>query len=131
MRIIKTLLFICACFALCSFFSPRSNGPWVFIGDKIAAYTTDRDVLHVEGNDAFRQIKLKITGANLHILDVVIFFENDEEMDVQLRSRYRQGQESRVIDLPGGLRRIKKIEFLYSTVGFVKGRARVAVWGRK
>jgi len=36
-----------------------------------------------------------------------------------------------VIDLDGGLRHIKRIEFWYETKGFRKGRARVAVWGYK
>jgi hypothetical protein len=51
--------------------------------------------------------------------------------DVSIRNHIRQGGESRLIDLTGGLRHLKKIEFWYETKGFARGRSRVAVWGRK
>jgi hypothetical protein len=104
---------------------------WRFIGDKWAAFGADRDVLIVGGNDAFRQIKIKVTNGPLHISDVDIYFENGEKMNVVLKNNFRAGMESRVIDLPGGSRRIDKISFLYSTIGRSKGRARVAVWGKR
>jgi hypothetical protein len=106
-----------------------TTGGWNFIGDKIADYGIDRDVLWVTNNNEYRQIKLKVTGAPLHIIDMNVYFENGEKLYVELRNNFREGSESRVIDLPGGIRRLKKIEFLYETIGFVKGKARVAVWG--
>lgn len=133
MRYIKTITAFLAFTALMSFSNPYKNIPlkWDFIGDKVAAYGTDRDVLWVTGNDMYRQIKIKVTGAPLHIIDMDVYFENGEKMNVELKNKFRQGQESRVIDFPGGERRIKKIEFLYSTIGFAKGKARVAVWGNR
>jgi hypothetical protein len=50
---------------------------------------------------------------------------------VPLRVLIPKGRYSRIIDLNGGLRHISKIEFWYETKGFAKGKARVAVWGRK
>lgn len=118
--------------SLFSFVIPSNTlQDWRFIGDKIAAYGVDRDVLWVTGNDAFRQIKIRVTSAPLHIIDMDVYFENGEKMNVPLKNNFRQGQESRVIDFPGGLRQIKKIEFLYETIGVRKGKARVAVWGKK
>jgi hypothetical protein len=133
MRYIKAITAFLAFTALVSFVDPFKNIPlkWNFIGDKIAAYGTDRDVLWVTGNDLYRQIKIKVTGAPLHIIDMDVYFENGEKMNVGLKNRFRQGQESRIIDFPGGERRIKKIEFLYSTVGVVRGKARVAIWGNR
>lgn len=118
--------------SLFSFVIPSNTlQDWRFIGDKIAAYGVDRDVLWVTGNDAFRQIKIRVTSAPLHIIDMDVYFENGEKMNVPLKNNFRQGQESRVIDFPGGLRQIKKIEFLYETIIVRKGKARVAVWGKK
>ena len=133
MRYIKSIsasVIIATCFL---FFTPvkSSAQAWQFIGDKIAAYGVDRDVLWVTGNDAFRQIRIRVTSAPLHIIDMDVYFENGEKMNVPLKNNFRQGQESRVIDFPGGLRQIKKIEFLYETIGVRKGKARVAVWGKK
>lgn len=132
MRYIKfsvLLLLISALFSFNTAHAPAQG--WKFIGDKIAAYGTDRDVLFVTGNDMYRQIKIRVTGAPLHIIDMDVYFENGDKQNVELKNHFRQGQESRAIDFPGGERRIKKIEFLYSTMGFAKGNARVAVWGKR
>jgi hypothetical protein len=133
MRYIKTLAALLVFTTLLSFCSSSKKAMhnWKFVGDKIAAYGTDRDVIFVTGNDFYRQIKIKVTGAPLHIMDMDVYFENGEKINVALKNKFRQGQESRVIDFPGAERRIKKIEFLYSTIGFAKGKARVAVWGKR
>lgn len=104
---------------------------WKYIGDKWAAFGPDRDVLRVGLRDEFRQMKLKVTDGPLHIEDMDVYFENGEKMNVVLKNHFRAGQESRVIDFPGGVRRLDRIEFKYSTIGRAKGRARVAVWGRR
>ncbi len=132
MRYLKSLLLLLGIVTLFSFIvPPKATQGWTYIGDKIAAYGVDRDVLWVTGNDAFKQIKLRVTSAPLHIIDMDVYFENGEKMNVALSFKFKQGQESRIIDFPGGLRQIKKIEFLYETIGVRKGRARVAVWGLK
>ena len=132
MRYIKSFLLLVGITTLFSFIvSSNTLQDWRFIGDKIAAYGVDRDVLWVNGNDAFRQIKIRVTNAPLHIIDMDVYFENGEKMNVALKNNFRQGQESRVIDFPGGVRQIKKIEFLYETIGVRKGKARVAVWGKR
>lgn len=105
---------------------------WKFIGDKTVSFGVDRDVIHTGNtNDEFRQLKLKVTDGPLKVYDMKVHFDNGEVQDIQLRSLIRKGGESRVIDLNGGIRRLRKIEFWYETKGFVRGRARVAVWGKK
>lgn len=123
------LLVVIAFTTLNSFASVQKG--WHFIGDKWAAFGSDRDVLRVGGNDAYRQIKIRITDAPLRIDDMDIYFENGEKMNVPLKNAFKAGQESRVIDLPGGVRKLDRIEFLYSTIGRAKGKARVAVWGKR
>jgi hypothetical protein len=65
------------------------------------------------------------------MLDMKVYFDNGSVQDVQIRSLIAEGGTTRIIDLDGGLRHLSKIEFWYETVGFAKGKARVAVWGRK
>jgi hypothetical protein len=107
------------------------NG-WRFIADKIVAFGVDHDVI-VTGNtnDDFRKLKLRVTDGPLKMYDMKVYFDNGDVQDVSIRYRIPQGGESRVIDLNGGLRHIKRIEFWYETKGFRKGRSRVAVWGYK
>lgn len=131
MRFIKAFLFVAALASLSFVTINMSHQQWKFIGDKKVNFLIDRDVIHVRGIDSYRQIKLKVTGGPVHILDMDIHFENGDKFDVAIRNRIPKGGESRLIDLPGGSRRIRKIEFLYETRGFLKGRARMAVWGRR
>ncbi len=72
---------------------PDSAPPkWKFISDKIVAYGVDHDVLHVTGlNDNYRQIKLHVTDAPLNIIDMKVYFENDEVFDIAIKSEFRQG----------------------------------------
>ncbi len=132
-KIFSTLLAV-ALFSFFTSFKPAgtSSAEWKFIGDKNVRFGVDRDVIHCGNvNDDFRQIKLKVTDGPLKVYDMKIYFDNDEVQDVSIRNQIRKGGESRLIDLTGGLRHLKKIEFWYETKGFARGRSRVAVWGRK
>ena len=128
---------IAAVFSLTSSFTSiktsqtNKTGDWFFLEDKNVGFGVDHDVIHF-GNwkDDVRQIKLKITDGPLKMFNMKVHFDNGSTQDVSLRLRFAQGSESRVIDMDGGLRHLTKIEFWYETKGFVRGRARVAVWGR-
>jgi hypothetical protein len=112
--------------------SPTKNpGIWFFLGDKKVGFGVDHDVIHF-GNwkDDVSQIKLKITDGPLKMYKMIIHFDNGTTQNVEMRNRFAQGSESRVIDLDGGLRHLKKIEFWYETKGFVRGRSNVNVWGK-
>ena len=108
------------------------QGAWKFIADKKVSFGVDHDVIYTGNvNDDFRQLRLKVTDGPLKMYDMKVYFDNGEVQDVSIRFQIRQGGESRVIDLIGGLRHLSKIEFWYETKGFMKGRARIAVWGKK
>lgn len=106
-------------------------GDWFFLEDKKVGFGADHDVIHF-GNwkDDVRQIKLKVTDGPLKMYSMKIYFDNGSIQNVELRNRFAQGSESRVIDMDGGLRHLSKIEFWYETKGFARGRSRVAVWGK-
>jgi hypothetical protein len=137
---LTTILFstmIAAIFIGGSAFTPAKKagtitaGDWFFLEDKKVGFGVDHDVIHF-GNwkDDVRQIKLRVTDGPLKMYSMKIYFDNGTVQDVELRNRFAQGSESRVIDMDGGLRHLSKIEFWYETKGFARGRARVAVWGR-
>ena len=129
---ILLLLFTVSLFSFTTKSKEVAPGPWIFIADKSVSWGVDHDVIHTGNvNDDFRALKLRVTDGPLKMYDMKVTFDNGEVQDVTLRALIRQGGESRVINLNGGLRHITKIEFWYETKGFLKGRARVAVWGRK
>ncbi len=135
MRLTKIALLFSA-IALFSFTTLKNNsnvkpGEWFFLGDKNVGFGADHDVIHF-GNwkDDVRQLKLKVTDGPLKMYSMKIYFDNGSVQDVQMRNRFAQGSESRVIDMDGGLRHLTKVEFWYETKGFARGRSRVALWGR-
>jgi len=138
MRLTKVLFgtMMVAIFALATSFTTnraakKEAGDWFFLEDKKVGFGVDHDVIHF-GNwkDDVRQIKLKVTDGPLKMYRMKIHFDNGTTQEVELRNRFAQGSESRVIDMDGGLRHLEKIEFWYETKGFARGRSRVAVWGR-
>jgi hypothetical protein len=104
---------------------------WTLIGSRVVNFGVDRDVIAVRGRDAFRAIKIKVVDAGLHMYDMDVVFENGEKMNVPIQFNFREGEESRVIDFPGKMRRIKKIEFTYDTKGIMKGKAKILVFGKR
>lgn len=130
-------LTVLAFFSLClfSFNRPASPavkaGDWFFLADKNVSFGVDHDVI-LFGNwkDDVRQLKLRVTDGPLKMYKMKVHFDNGSVQEIELRNRFAQGSESRVIDLDGGLRHLSKIEFWYETKGFLRGRSRVAVWGR-
>ena len=133
MKPLKIVLFLLAFTPLSiSTAQNAARADWRFMADKWVNYGVDRDVI-VFGDlkDDFRQIKIRITDAPLRMYDMKIYFYNGDVQDVALKSLFRQGDESRVIDLNGGMRHLRKIEFWYETKGVLRGKARVAVWGKR
>ncbi|HEY6062964.1 MAG TPA: hypothetical protein VIV35_05115, partial [Chitinophagaceae bacterium] len=104
---------IAAVFTLTSSFTftkkskENKAGDWFFLEDRKVGFGVDHDVIHF-GNwkDDVRQIKLKITDGPLKMYDMKIYFDNGSVQNVELRNRFAQGSESRVIDMDGGLRHL-------------------------
>lgn len=137
MRLTKILFstVIVAVFSLTSAFTTisikKTASDWFFLEDKKVGFGVDHDVIHF-GNwrDDVRQIKLKVTDGPLKMYNMKVYFDNGSVQNVELRNRFAQGSESRVIDMDGGLRHLTKIEFWYETKGFLRGKSRIAVWGK-
>ena len=132
MQLTKAFLLL-ICVSLFSFTTvSKPTAGWRMLGDKKVGFGVDHDVIHFANwGDDVRQLKLKVTDGPLRMYNLKIHFDNGGVQDVELRNRFNQGSESRVIDLNGGLRHLSKIEFWYETRGFLRGKSRVEVWGRE
>ncbi len=110
---------------------PDNTRPWELLGVRQVNYAVEHDeivVTRAEGLFTALQIKVKRGPVNMH--RIVVHYGNGERDEIELRENFRAGSESRVIDLPGNKRIIKKVDFLYDTKNLANRKGVVELWGR-
>lgn len=112
-------------------FHTEPNRPWELLGVKKVNYGLDRDEIMVTAQEGlFNGLKLKVKRSPINIHKLAVHFGNGEVEEIELRENFRAGSESRVIDLPGNRRVIRKIVIWYDTKNLAVGKGAVEVWGR-
>lgn len=107
------------------------NQAWEKLGARTVTMTADHDEILVTANEGiFTAIQLRILKAPIHITNINIIFGNGDNENVVLDQNYPAGSETRVIDLVGNKRIIRKVNINYRSVPTQKGRAVVTLWGR-
>jgi hypothetical protein len=103
----------------------------VRLGKVTASHTADHDKIKVEGrNDDFRKLKFRVTDSPLNMHKIIVTYDNGGSERLDVRENIARGGETREIDLQGGQRSIRSIEFWYDTKGLLNGRAEVIAYGR-
>lgn len=106
-------------------------GKWSMIGQKSVKRVSEYDDFTPPGSGIYSALKLKILNSRVQFDRIVIEFETGRNMDIPLNVVIPENGESRIIDLPGERRKIRRIRFKYNTKGLFNDRAIVQVWGRK
>ncbi len=107
------------------------GGDWELLGTRRVNFRADRDVVPVTGVEGrFTALKLEVEGGNLELYNVRVVFGDGQSFSPETRFVFREGSWSRTIDLPGGARVIRRIEFLYRSE-LKRGRAWLRVYGRQ
>ena len=108
-------------------------GAWTLLGERVVNDRVDHDTILVttaEGN--FTALKITVQRRPVHFLDMKVNFANGTTQDVALRTVIPAGGESRVVDLTGGDRVIRSVEFTYEANSIGAGkRAHVRLFGRR
>ena len=112
---------------------PGNPGSWRLLGTVTANHTTDHDQIIVAGPyDYFRRLKFKVTNSPLSLLRMIVRYDDGGAPEkIEVRCNIPKGGESREIDLKGGKRKIKAVDFWYETKGFLNGRANLTLFGIK
>lgn len=128
------LLMLCAMTLFTLSFTTENNafkGPWEMLGMRKVNYSLDRDeIIVTRAEGIFTALKVKVKKAPINMQKLVVTFGNGEIEELELRNNFAAGSESRVIDLPGNKRVIKKIVFWYDTKNIANRKGIVEVWGR-
>ena len=104
---------------------------WEILGLRKVNKSFDRDeivVTRMEGT--FNALKFKVKYRAITMYDMKVHYGNGSVEDIKLRVHIPAGGESRVIDLRGGNRVIKKVVFRYETKAERGKRAEIRLFGR-
>lgn len=128
----KIKLFLAALTALLAMsFSTLETKPWELLGSRKINYGIDRDeILVTRADGVFSAIQLRIKRSPINMHKLAIHYGNGEVDEIDLRESFRAGSMSRVIDLPGNKRVIRKVVMWYDTKNISNGKGVVEVWGR-
>lgn len=103
---------------------------WDKLGERWVNGGADRDVIPVGRHDGrFAVIKLKAEHSALELFDVKVVFGDGTSFSPNTRLVFGQGAWSRTIDLPGGNRVIRRVEFRYGNLPG-GGRAQLELWAK-
>lgn len=131
MRVRRTMAAVVAVW-LCASLVQARPAPWVLLGQRQVTDRADHDTIGVTGaRGDFRSIRIDVSRHAVDFHRVLIHFGNGGDQEVQMRHTIPAGGSSREIDIEGGDRVIRSIEFWYDakTIGR-GGRATVRVMGR-
>ena len=105
-----------------------ANSAWDKLGQKNVHGRADHDLISARGKGGpYSKIKLVVESAPLEMYDVLVVFENGEKWSPNVRHTFGPGSTSRTIDLPGGKRNIRNVQFKYGNLPGA-GMAQVEVW---
>ncbi len=108
------------------------DGSWEKLGKVTATHGADHDKIKVEGrNDDFRKLKFKVSDSPLNMHKVVVTYDSGAPESLDVRENIAKDSETRDIDLKGGKRSIRTIEFWYDTKGLLNGKADVTAYGQR
>jgi hypothetical protein len=110
---------------------PGADG-WDYLGQANVDGLRDRDVITVGRDDGrFRSLQLRVEAAPINFQRVVVHYANGTSEAVRLRNYIPAGGQTRVIDLRGGDRVIRDVEFWYSrTNRWTNAKPKVHLYGR-
>ena len=101
------------------------------LGERSVNFKTDKDEIMVTASEGrFSAVQIRVRRAPINMQRMVIHFGDGEEQTVELKDNFKAGGESRIIDLEGKKRVIRKVSFWYDTKGFGEQKAIVQLWGR-
>ncbi len=109
----------------------KDKGAWEKLGVKKVNMQADHDVITVTANQGvYTKVKLKILKAPIHLLNMKIVFGSEAIENIVFDKLFTAGSGTRIIDLPGNKRIIKKVILNYKSIPVGKGKAVVVLFGK-
>src|SRR5215813_6064083 len=101
-----------------------ASAQWREISSKEVDYAVDHDTLNVTAMQGdFRKVRIGVSRAPVRFYRVVITYGNGNKQRVNVRALIRPGGQTRVIDLQGNERVIRKVDFWYESASLLRQKA--------
>lgn len=108
----------------------EDNSGWEKLGERVVQGRAEKDTIVVTGREGtFTRIKIVAEHSSLELWDLEVTFGDGDTFSPNTRLVFAKNHGSRVIDLPGGQRVIRKVEFRYGNLPG-GGRAQLELWGK-
>lgn len=102
---------------------------WQRLGERWVNAGVDRDTFLINNQTArYDSLRIKVEQSELVLYDMIVTFDDNSTFAPKMRHTFGKDAVSPPIDLPGGRRRLKKVEFRYRNVAADR-RAQVELWG--
>jgi hypothetical protein len=103
---------------------------WNRLGERWIQGAVDRDTIVVTAaQGAFTRIMFRVEHSAAELFNIVVTFGDGTTYSPPTRLVFGRGQTMRVIDLPGGARVIRRVDFAAGNLPG-GGRAQVELWAR-
>jgi hypothetical protein len=121
------------CLGLLAIAIPAAAGDrWELLGKRVVNDRLDHDEIVVTAaRGDWEALKLKVHRAPVRFYDMKVHYGNGAVDDIPIRAVIARGGESRVIDLRGNDRVIRKVTFTYDAKTLGRKRAEVRLFGRR
>ena len=107
------------------------NG-YVYLGERwVAGHGREvrEAITGLRHDGRFRSVMFVVENAPVEVDEVIITFANGERFEPHTRLVFGPDSTTRMIDLPGDLRTIRRVDFfMHNLPG--EGRAKIELWGR-
>lgn len=105
--------------------------PWLYLGRRRVGLFVDHDVIAPPAPwKIYRKLKLSVTGNALFMYDLKVTFHNGGVQHIPVRWHIPEGGGTRILDLNGGDRIVRKVEFIYGKMPNGRGRTYVHLYGQ-
>ena len=107
-------------------------GTWVELGSAKVDGRVDHDEIWVTAlRGDFTAIKLSVEEEGVEFDHVIVHYGNGRNEEVEVRAFIKAGGETRVIDLSGDDRVIRKVDFYFKGNPATKRKGKVILYGRR
>lgn len=106
-------------------------GGWVKLGTQTVNLGVDHDVLDImETEQTYNHLKFKVSKAPVYIRNIHIIYNDNTSEGHIITHQFKKGEASRIFDLLGYGRVIKKVIFNYSDRSSVQKQAELVVMAK-